>query len=91
MSINTNTIISVLIALILFYILIKVVASIVRVVVFVAIIAVVLFGIQSLGIYNIPVIDNIYPEVAKVIPYKQIWSNYDKYKNDVTNIQNSLK
>lgn len=82
MSINTNTIISVFIALILFYVFIKIVASIAKFVVLVLFVAAVLFGIQSLGIYNIPVVNKIYPEVAKVVPYKEIWSKASGYKED---------
>lgn len=82
MSINTNTVISVFIALVLFYIFIKIAASIVKFIVLIVFVAVILFGIQSLGIYDIPVVNKIYPQVAKVIPYKQIWSNYSDYKND---------
>lgn len=82
MSINTNTVISVFIALVLFYIFIKIAASIAKFVVLIVFVGVILFGIQSLGIYDIPVVNKIYPQVAKVIPYKQIWSNYSDYKND---------
>lgn len=94
MSINTNTVISVFIALVLFYVFIKIVASIGKFVVLITLVGVVLFGIQSLGIYDIPIVNKIYPQVSKVIPYKQIWSNYSMYKQDLnkaTEIKNVLK
>ena len=83
MNINTNTIISVLIALVLFYVFIKIAEAIGKLIVTIVFIGVILFGIQSLGVYNIPIVDKIYTQVAKVIPYKQIWSNYSDYKNDI--------
>lgn len=82
MNINTNTVISVFIALVLFYVFIRIVASVGKFIVLIVFVAVVLFGIQSLGIYNIPVVNKIYPQVAKVIPYKQIWSKTSIYKDD---------
>lgn len=94
MSINTNTIISVFIALVLFYILIKIAKSIIKFIVLIVLVGIILFGIQSLGIYDIPVIDRIYPQVSKMIPYKQIWSNFSIYKKDLDKaikIKNDLK
>ncbi|AGK97698.1 hypothetical protein [Clostridium pasteurianum] len=94
MSINTNTVISVFIALILFYIFIRIVASIGKFIVLIFFVGVILFGIQSLGIYNIPVVDKVYPQVAKVVPYKQIWAKTSVYKDDFNKamkIKNDLK
>ncbi|WP_010233075.1 hypothetical protein [Clostridium arbusti] len=82
MSINTNTVIAVFIALILFYVFVKIVASIGKFIVLIVLVGVILFGIQSLGIYNVPVVNKIYPQVAKTIPYKQIWSKTSAYKDD---------
>jgi|GEM_PF-5308816 predicted RND superfamily exporter protein len=87
MSINTNTIVSILIALVLFYIFIKVAESIGKLIALIVFVGVLLFGVQSLGICNIPVMNKIYPAVTKVIPYKQIWSNFDK----AVKIKNDLK
>lgn len=86
MSINTNTVISVLVALILFYIFIKIAKSIIKFVVLIVLVGIILFGVQSLGIYNIPVVNKIYPQVSKVIPYKQIWSSYSMYKSDIDKV-----
>ncbi|SMC29279.1 hypothetical protein SAMN02745134_03831 [Clostridium acidisoli DSM 12555] len=82
MNINTNTVISVFIALILFYIFIKIAQSIIKFVVLIVFVGMILFGVQSLGVYNIPVVNNLYSQVTKIIPYKQIWSNYSVYKKD---------
>jgi len=83
MSINTNTVISVVVALILFYIFIKIAQSIIKFVIFIVMILIICFGIQSLGIYDIPVVSNVYPTISKMIPSKQIWTSYSKYKNDL--------
>jgi predicted RND superfamily exporter protein len=94
MNINTNTIVSILIALVLFYIFIKVAESIGKLIVLIVFVGAILFGVQSLGICNIPIMNKIYPEVTKVIPYKQIWSNYSVYRKDFdksVKIRNGLK
>lgn len=79
--ITTNTVLLIVLAIIGVYILINVISSIIKLIVVIAICWFILMSVQSTNIVNIPIINQAYYEMERVVPSTELWKQASKYLN----------
>jgi hypothetical protein len=88
--ITTNTVILIVFAIIAFYILLKVASSLIKIAACVAVCWFLLMSVQSTSIANIPVVEQAYITMDRVIPTAELWREASSYVNYTKRISKAI-
>lgn len=88
---TTNTIFLIIVAIVAFYIVIKAIGNIIKIVAMIGVLYFVLMSIQSTNIVNIPVINQAYTTIEKIIPSKEVWTETLDKVDKINKVANDLK
>ena len=88
---TTNTIILIIVASVIFYVVIKAIEGIVKIIAILGVFYFVLMSIQSTNLVNIPLIKETYTAIEKVIPSKELWTQTLNNVDKINKVVNDLK
>jgi uncharacterized phage infection (PIP) family protein YhgE len=90
LHLTTNTIILIAVAVVAIYILIKAIGNLIKIAAMLAICYFVLMSLQSTNLVNIPVIQQTYAAIEKVMPSKELWTETVEKVDKINKVVNDL-